>query len=415
MIQRKLSPSGYWISSNRLVSATFKSTKSNSRSAIAAATTGQDPLDPLAHVEAAFGYDLIRSAKQGQPWLLMEQAPGAVNWRARNAAKPPGVMRLWSWQAIAQGADAIMFFQWRQAKGGAEKFHSAMIPHGGADTRTHKEIQALGREIEGWAEIAGSRVTAEVAVIFDWENWWAVEGDAHPAQVNLLKTSLAHYRPLFDAHITCDVVPPTADLTKYKLVVVPNLYLTTSTVGEALTDYVRQGGHLMVSYFSGIADECDRVHLGGYPGPLRDVLGVHVDEFWPLSDDAMLDLAGTSCRATLWAEWIETEGAEAVARFASGDLAGQPAITRNEFGAGVAWYLGTRPDPRAMRGLMDLALADAGVAPVLPGLPDGVQAAVRRNATSEYLILLNHGSETVTVESVTIAPRGVAVSRRDVP
>ncbi|NUT36025.1 MAG: beta-galactosidase [Hamadaea sp.] len=389
-----------------------------------------DPYDPRSHVEAAFGYDLIRSAKGGQPWLLMEQAPSAVNWRQRNAPKASGVMRLWSWQAIAQGADAVLFFQWRQAQGGAEKFHSAMVPHGGPDTRTHREVQALGHELAAVAEVAGSRVRADVAFLHDWDNWRAVEGDAHPGVVDYLQAHRAHYDALFDAHVTCDVVSPQAELSAYKMVVVPNLYLMPAAVAEKLAAFVAAGGTLVVSFFSGIVDEAERAYLGGYPGPLREVLGLKIDEFWPLQvgTTTALDLAGERRTGSIWSEWIDLEGARPVATFAEGELAGRPAVTRHEYGNGVAWYLGTRPEPATMRALLDLARADAGVEPVLPGLPDGVQAIVRHADERDYLFLLNHSEAAAevrlatagtdlltgggaTVETVTLAPRGVAVIR----
>jgi beta-galactosidase len=388
-----------------------------------------DPYDPRAHVEAAFGYDLIRSAKGGQPWLLMEQAPSAVNWRERNAPKAPGVMRLWSWQAVAQGADAVLFFQWRQAVGGAEKFHSAMVPHGGPDTRTHREVQALGAELSAVSELAGTRVRAEVAILHDWDNWRAVEGDAHPGVIDLLAANRAHFEPLFDAKVTCDVVSPAADLSAYKLVVVPNLYLLPLDVAQRLTRYVENGGTLVVSFFSGIVDEQERAYLGGYPAPLREVLGLRVDEFWPLpvGSSVALDVAGEARTGTIWSEWIETDGARPIATFAEGELAGRPAVTRHEYGRGVAWYLGTRPEPATMRALLDLARADAGVQPVLPDLPRDVQAIVRHGEGASYLFLLNHGTTAATValpgpavdllgsagpvDAVTLAPRGVAVLR----
>ncbi|NUO56579.1 MAG: beta-galactosidase [Hamadaea sp.] len=388
-----------------------------------------DPYDPRSHVEAAFGYDLIRSVKGGQPWLLMEQAPSAVNWRQRNAPKAPGLMRLWSWQAVAQGADAVLFFQWRQAVGGAEKFHSAMVPHGGPDTRTHREVQALGRELAAVSEISGSVVRAEVAILHDWDNWRAVEGDAHPGVVDLLPAHRAHFDPLFDAHVTVDVVHPATDLSAYKLVVVPNLYLLSQDVAAALTRYVAGGGTLVVSFFTGIVDEQERAYLGGYPAPLREVLGLKIDEFWPLPVGGSIGLDGGT--GTIWSEWIETEGAQTVATFTEGELAGRPAITRHEYGEGVAWYLGTRPNPALMRSLLDRVRAEAGVEPVLPGLPDAVQAIVRHGADAEYLFLLNHSADAVTVTlpspavdlvgtdapgtpvtSVSLGARGVAVLRR---
>ena len=366
-----------------------------------------DPFDARAHVGAALGYDLIRGARDGQPWLLMEQAPSAVNWRERNAPKAPGMMRLWSWQAIAQGADAVMFFQWRQAAGGAERFHSAMVPHGGTQTRTYQEIRALGQELAGWERIAGTRVEADVALLHDWDNWHAVEGDAHPGVIDLIQTLRAHYDPFFDAHVTCDVVPPSADLSKYKLVVVPNLYLMRRETAQALTSFVRGGGILVVSFFTGIVDESERTHLGGYPAPLREVLGLRIDEFWPLpaGGTIVVNAGNESYQGTIWSEWVQAEGAQVMATFGEGVLAGRPAVTRHEFGAGVAWYLATRPEPPLMRVILEQAREDAGVLPVLPGLADQVQA-VRRG---EHLILLNHGDTEVSVSGVTLAPRDVKV------
>ncbi|MGS2616423.1 beta-galactosidase [Micromonospora sp. LZ34] len=389
-----------------------------------------DPYDPRTHLDAAFGYDLVRSARRGQPWLLMEQAPSAVNWRERNAPKPPGVMRLWSWQAVAQGADAVLFFQWRQAAGGAEKFHSAMLPHAGAHTRTHREIRDLGAEIAAAAELADTRVRAEVALLHDWSNWWAVEGDAHPAPLDLLAAHRAHYAPLFDAHVTCDVLPPDADLDGYRLVVVPNLYLLTAETAAALRDHVERGGTLLVSYFSGVVDETERLHPGGAPGPLQELLGLRVEEFWPLPVDGTigLDVEGRQGRGLEWSEWVEPAGAEVVGTFTEGELAGRPAVLRHRHGAGTAWYLATRPDPALMRAVLDRVRAEAGVEPVLPGLPDGVQAVRRHGPDRSYLFLLNHGGVEVTVplptpavdllgggdrpiDLVTLAPRGVAVLR----
>ncbi|BCJ38435.1 beta-galactosidase [Actinocatenispora thailandica] len=401
---------------------------------VAAIDSYPDPYDPRAHVEAAFSYDLIRSVKGGQPWLLLEQAPSAVNWRERNAPKAPGLMRLWSWQAVAQGADAVVFFQWRQTAGGAEKFHSAMVPHGGTNTRTWREARALGHELASVPELAGSTVRAEVALLHDWNSWWGLELDSHPsADLNLLDAHLAHYGPLFDAHVTCDVVHPSGDLSGYRLVVVPNLYLLDAADAARLTSYVEGGGILVVSFFSGIVDPDDRAHLGGHPAPLREVLGLRVDEFWPLPTGGTVGLAAPAlstpdARGTIWSEWIEPEGAEVVATFADGELAGRPAITRHRYGAGTAWYLGTRPDPATLRALFDRVLAEAGTTAPIPGLPPSVQATRRRSADADYLFLLNHGTEPVTVSlpqpavdlltdrnapvrAVTLAARGVAVLR----
>lgn len=391
----------------------------------------QDPYAGDDHIRAGYVFDLMRSARSGQPWMLLEQAPGAVNWRPRNGPKPPGAMRLWSWQAVAQGADAVLFFQWRQSLGGAEKFHSAMLPHGGTDTRIFREVTELGRELASLPAIEGTRSRAGTALLADWHSWWALELDSKPSTaLEHSRIALEHYRPLFEAGVACDVVPPQRELSGYRLVVAPSLYLLTARDAERLTAYVRDGGHLLVSFFSGIVDEHDRVHPGGCPAPLRELLGLRVEEFWPLDAGRSVELGGAYAgRADLWSEAIELEGAEALARFTDGDLAGRPAVTRHAYGQGTVWYVGTRLDPALMRALLDDVREAADVAPVLPGLPAGVQATVREGAEGRYLFLLNHGAQTVEVglpepmrdalaadgaeppatDRITLAARGVAV------
>ncbi|GAB1513456.1 beta-galactosidase [Actinophytocola sp. KF-1] len=350
-----------------------------------------DPHDRDTVVQAAFTYDRMR-ALHGRPWLLLEQAPSAVNWRARNAPKAPGEMRLWSYQAVARGADAVMYFQWRQSRGGAEKFHSAIVPHAGPAHRVFEETAALGAELARLEPVLGSGVDADVALVTDWSSGWALQGAALPASdLSLEEVDLAHYRPLWNAGVAVDVVAPTVDLSRYKLVVVPNLYAVDAEVAERLVEYVRGGGHLLMSFFSGIVDGHERVHLGGYPGPFRELLGLTVDEFWPLPAGGSVDL-GSGGTGTLWSEWITVAGAEVLDTF-TGELAGRPAITRHAFGDGVATYLATRPDAAALASVVARVLDDAGVSPVLPGAPAGVEA-VRRGA---WLFLLNHNENEVTV------------------
>ncbi|WP_406218277.1 beta-galactosidase [Streptomyces decoyicus] len=360
----------------------------------------QDPYVPDDHIRAGYVFDLMRSARSGQPWMLLEQAPGAVNWRPRNGPKPPGAMRLWSWQAVAQGADAVLYFQWRQSLGGAEKFHSAMLPHGGTDTRIFREVSALGRELASVPGIEGTRSRAEVALLADWHSWWALELDSKPSTaLDHSRIALDHYRPLFEAGVACDVVPPQRELSGYRLVVAPNLYLLTADDAQRLASYVRDGGQLLVSFFSGIVDTHDRVHPGGCPAPLRELLGLRVEEFWPLDEGRSVAVGDgvRTGRADLWSEVIDLEGAEALAHFTDGDLAGRPAVTRHAYGRGTVWYVGTRLDAALMRALLDDVRAAAGVAPVLPGLPEGVQATVREGAGGRYVFLLNHGARTVEV------------------
>lgn len=353
-----------------------------------------DPHDRDTVIQAALMYDWSRSL-HGAPWLLLEQAPSAVNWRERNAPKPPDTMRLWSHQAVARGADAVMYFQWRQSRGGAERFHSAIVPHAGTNTRAFTETAALGAELARLEPLLGAEVRARVALVTDWSSGWALQGSALPASdLTLEEVNLAHYKPLWHANIPVDVVAPAAPLAKYRLVVVPNLYAVDTDVATRLVEYVRGGGHLVMSFFSGIVDGNERVHLGGYPGPFRELLGLTVEEFWPLPAGGTVAL-GSGATGTLWSEWIRPEGAQVLDTFAGGDLDGRPAITRHAFGSGVATYLGTRPDEPAMAAVMTRTLADAGVEPVLPGIPAGVEVVQR----GQWLFLMNH-NETETAVPV---------------
>jgi len=384
-----------------------------------------DPRDPDGHVRAALHFDVMRGSKGGAPWMLMEQAPSAVSWRASNAPKPPGVNRLWSLQAVARGADAVMYFQWRQSRGGAETWHSAVVPHAGPQTRIFRETRDLGRELRDLEGVVGTRTQADVAVLLDWPSWWATELAALPsALVRVHERLLDHHAALWREGLTADVVPVDAPLDGYRLVVVPSLFLLDAAHAARLDAWVRGGGHLLVSFLSGLVDPANRVHLGGHPGALRETLGVWVEEHWPLDagEEVALDVPGAQGRATgtLWSEWLHLEGAEALATFASGELAGRPAVTRFARGAGVATYLATRPDPATMRALVRRAAVDAGARPVVPGLPEGVEATRRVGEGGAVLFLLNHTAQQQRVAvpghgDVELAPRGVELLREPAP
>ena len=359
-----------------------------------------DPHDPDSGMLAAMAGDLMRSLGGGRPWILMEQTSGRVNWRPVNAAKRPGQMRLWSYQAVARGADGVMFFQWRQSRAGAEKFHSSMVPHGPVETSPiWQEVVRLGGELSRMDEVCGSRVQAEVAIIFDWESWWALELPSKPStELRQLDQLLSYYRPLRESNVAADFAHPSADLSRYRLVLIPNLYLVSDEAAANLTSYVEGGGQLVMSFFSGIVDPQDQIRLGGYPAPFRRLLGIRVEDFSPLPSGAGIPvrLGGTpGAGAELWSEEIETEGAEVLATFASGDLDERAAVTRHTFGDGVAYYLGTRLDHGPMRDLLRRAWTEAGVNPVL-ATPPGVEAVRRVTSTgSSLLFLLNHGDDPV--------------------
>ena len=256
--------------------------------------------DPLAHL--AFAADLTRGCARGRPWLLMEHSTSAVNWQPVNRAKAPGEMMRTSLAHVARGADGVAFFQWRASQAGSEKFHSALVPHAGADTDRFREVAELGAVVGRLSELLGSTVDAEVAILQDWSSIWATDAPSLPsALVRAADAPRAYHRALRALGITCDVVHPGHDLGRYRLLVVPTLYLCDDTVAAAIAAAAEAGAHVLVTYFSGIVDEHDHVRLGGYPGAFRDLLGVRVEEFFPLAAGDVVALSDGS-RATTWTE-----------------------------------------------------------------------------------------------------------------
>ena len=359
----------------------------------------QDPLDPEAGMRSAMAADLMRSLGRGRPWILMEQSPNRVNWREVNVPKAPGQMRLWSFQAVARGADGVLFFQWRQSRAGAEKFHSAMVPHGPPQSSpTWREVVRLGGELRALDAVCGSRIRADVAILLDWESWWALELPSKPSnRIQQLEQLEAYYRPFFEANVTADFARPTDDLSGYKLVVAPSLYLVSDAAAANLCAYVEGGGNLVMSFFSGVVDPNEHIRLGGYPQPFVPMLGVQVLDWVPLGDGETLPVRfsdNSEAGADLWAELLAVQGAEVLATFAATYLDGHPAVTLNHFGAGTAQYVGTQLDPSALANSLKAAWTRAGIRPVTE-VPRGVEAVRRAVDDGSLLFLLNHGDASV--------------------
>ncbi|MFH8560144.1 beta-galactosidase [Streptomyces sp. NPDC017988] len=350
-----------------------------------------DPRDPLGGRHGALVQDLTRSQAGGGPWALMEQAAGPVNWRGVNHPKPAGLNRLWSWQAVARGADVVCYFQWRQSRQGAEKFHSGMLGHAGEEGRVFREVKRLGAELARVGpRVSGTRVTAEVAVLHDWDSWWAGQQDGRPsARLDHAQMVGAWHAALWEAHLTTGFAHPEHDLSAYGMVVVPHLYLLTDPAIDNLIAYVRRGGTLVCGFFTGVADRDDRVRPGGMDARLRELLGIRtVHEWWPLEDEESVDCGEFT--GTLWSEELTAgDDAGVEARYRGGELDGLPAVLRR----GRAWYVSTLPEPAALRDLLARAAARAGVRPPLDGLPRGVEAVCR----GDLLFLLHHGRGEVSV------------------
>ncbi|MEP6799251.1 MAG: beta-galactosidase trimerization domain-containing protein, partial [Lapillicoccus sp.] len=378
--------------------------------------------DPRA--ELSFSADLTRGVAGGRPWMLMEHSTSAVNWQPVNRAKNPGQTVRDSLAHVARGADTIGFFQWRQSLSGSEKFHSALVPHAGPDSARFREVCELGAIAERLGEVRGSTVEARVALLWDYEAAWAANGPAMPSQLldYALTAQLVH-RSLRRQGVTADIVHPGADLAAYDLVVVPTLYLVSDEHAEAVSRAAEAGAHVLVTMFSGISDADDHVRPGGYPGAFRDLLGVRVEEFFPLLDGETVELE-TGGQGRIWSEDMTAVGSTVLDRYASGPLAGRPAVTRRSVGSGSATYLSTLPDDATLDTLVAELVDLAGVRPAAV-VPPGVEAVRRRGAKGSWLFLANDSAETQAVATtghdlvsdaaidgtLHLAPGGVAVVR----
>jgi beta-galactosidase len=353
--------------------------------------------DPEGFRELAFSGDLTRGVAGGAPWLLMETSTSAVNWQPRNVAKRPGQLRRNAMAHVARGSDGILFFQWRASRAGAEKFHSGLVPHAGTGTRLWREVCGLGADLDALEEVAGARARNRVAMLFDWEAWWACELDSHPStDVRYLDRAHDLHRSLTDRQVGVDVVHPEHDLSGYDVVLVPTLYTVTDRAAEALRTAAEAGAVVAVTYFSGIVDEHDHVRLGGYPGAFRELLGVWVEEFLPLPAGESLQLSDGG-RADTWAEHLHLRGAESVASYVDGPAAGVPALTRHAVGEGEAWYVATRLDRAGTDRLVEALLDRAGIPHGLA--PAGVEVVDRHGSDGRtWSFVINHTDADATVE-----------------
>ncbi|ALO68230.1 beta-galactosidase [Arthrobacter alpinus] len=347
--------------------------------------------------ELSFSADLTRGLAKNAPWILMEHSTGGVNWQPHNLAKEPGEMMRNSLAHVARGADGVCFFQWRASLQGSEKFHSALMPHAGKDSQLWRDVVELGETVAGLAEVVGSRVESNVAFMFSWESWWAVDAETRPsAAIFYLEQAHAIYAAFHAQGVTVTMVAPGADLSGFSLVVVPTLYMISDEHAAQINDYVHDGGHAVVTFYSGIVDEEDRVRTGGYPGAFRDMLGIRTEEFAPLLPEQVLELSD-SRTSSLWAEKTTLHGATAVTSYVAGPTPGGAAVTVNDFGQGRAWYLGTVLDKDGLSAVVRNALDGAGVAPVAPEADATLEMVRRSGADNSYLFVINHSQEERSV------------------
>ena len=391
--------------------------------------------------ELAFSASLVDGIARKDPWFLMEHSTSAVNWREINYRKEPGQLVRDSLAHVAMGADAVCYFQWRQSKAGAEKFHSAMVPHAGEDSAVFRDVCELGADLNKLSDegILGSRLAkSRVAVVFDYESEWATEHTATPTQhVHHVDEPLAWFRALADQGVTADVVPVRGAWDGYEMVVLPSVYLLSEETTRRVRDYVVGGGRLVVTYYTGISDEKDHVWLGGYPGSIRDVVGVRVEEFMPMGNDFTgvpdhLDLSNGAVAHDI-ADVIGSvdESATVLATFKDNPWTGMdgvPAIVANTFGEGRSVYVGACLGREGLALSLPEILESLGMAEA--GGNDGRVLHVEREGAdgSRFVFSFNRTHETVRVpvegevvvssfadvdgETASIKPNGVIVTKK---
>lgn len=351
--------------------------------------------------QVSFSHDLMRGLKQGKPFCLMEQTPSVTNWHIYCKLKRPGIMRLWSYQAVAHGADTIMFFQMRRSIGACEKYHGAVIDHvGNENTRVFREITALGEELDHiGSQILGARVNSKVAIVFDWNNWWAAEYSAGPSKlINYSQEIMQYYKALNEQNISVDIVSVTDDLSGYKLVIAPLLYMCKDGFDEKIRAYVKQGGTFLTTYFSGYVEDHDLVVTGGYPGRLKDILGIWVEESdaLPEGEENVFTYKEKTYPAGVLCDLLHLQGAKALASYEKDFYEGMPVLTQNEFGNGKAYYVAARSNDEFYVDFLGSLCKELSIEPVA-NTPEGVEATVRENGNGKFLFLLNHRNGTANV------------------
>jgi len=355
--------------------------------------------DPRGYQELAMTADFIRGLAGGAPWMLMEHSTSAVNWQPRNRAKAPGEMLRNTMQHVARGADAALFFQWRASEAGTEKFHSAMVPHGGASTARWREVVELGRSLQAISEVVGSRVSGvSAAIIHDTDARWGNELSDHPSvDVDVIAETRRWYAGLWELGVVADIRRSVDDLSGYALIIVPSQYLITREGADNIRRYVENGGTVIVSYFSGIVDQDDHLHPGAYPGAFTGLLGVTIEEFFPLMQHEEVELTRFG-PGLVFSEHGQVRGAEALASYASGPTSGSPAVTRNVVGAGAAYYVGTALQQSGMREFLELVATEHAI-PTNPVASADVEIVERRAGERSWQFVINHGESPIVIET----------------
>jgi len=348
--------------------------------------------------------------KPDEPMLMIETTPSQVNWAGVSPLKRPGVHRLGNLLAVSRGSEGVCYFQFRSSRGSSEKYHGTVVSHDGReDTRVFREVAEGGALLDSLKPLLGSQPRAQVAIVYDYQNIWTLDEMETPVKqaLNHTGTCIDHYAPMWKRGVDVDVVDQSADLARYKIVIVPMLQMLLPGTAQRLSAFVANGGILVTTYLTGYVNETDLCFQGGFPGPLRELLGVRIEEIDALPSYRTVPVTlatgqtlgmSSSAVARDICELLHAESAEVLATYACEFYAGMPAITRKATGRGMAYHLAARLDQGSLDAFTARLLGDAGISSPLGTLPTGVTAQTRTaDDGRQWLFLMNFNEQPVTI------------------
>ena len=346
--------------------------------------------------------------------MLMESSPSSVSWKDADKLKRPGMHLLSSMQAVAHGSDTVQYFQWRKSRGGYEKFHGAVVDHyGESDTRVFRDVTDVGTTLEKIQEVYGSGVKSEVAIMYDWENRWALDRTQGPRNgsddnkakqinsLNYIGTVLEHHRAFWRLGVSTDLIDMTCDISKYKIVVAPMLYMFRPGYTDRVREFVKNGGTFILTYFSGIVNETDLCFLGGMPGELTDVIGIRIEEIDGLQDGQSntVKKGDKIYTATELCELSHLCGAKTLAVYDSDFYKGMPALTVNDYGDGKAYYIAAKMEQSFLNELYEELVNKCGVSRAMNvKFPYAMTASKRIGDSKDYIFLQNYNDKPGELE-----------------
>lgn len=374
--------------------------------------------DTMAH--NSFDHAVMRSLKKNQPFMLMECAPGLVNWHEYNKLKRPGVHKLFSAQAVACGSDTVQYFQWRKSRGSFEQYHGAVVDHLGTDdTRVFKEVAEVGAMLDSLSNVKGTIVKPKAALIFDWDNMWAIDNmrGLSDKTKNYAKTCIQIYHEFLKLGIDMNVVASDDNLDDYNVVIAPMLYMLRPGASDNLKTFVKRGGQLMATYLTGYVDDNTLCYLGGFPGDgLSELFGViseEIDTYYDSDENSATFTDGHKAIIHDYAEILRVSDTDILAKYDKDFYAGTPAITCKNFGKGKAYYVGARIDMNSMSGLFKTMLKETNTTYLT--LPAGIEYHKREDESGKAIqFYLNVTENEITFnmtdnEQITLKPYGVKI------